>query len=85
MRQRLLWIDYAKGFTIFLVVMYHSFTYLIPKVNGYEMTIMDFASGFLFLFIMPLFFALSGYLHKNVENIDQYKEQIIKQDRKSVV
>ncbi|MCT6850827.1 MAG: acyltransferase family protein, partial [Staphylococcus epidermidis] len=78
MKKRLDWLDYGKGITILMVVIYHGFTYLIPKVSGFEMTLMDFISGFLFLFIMPLFFAFSGYLHNKVNDSIQYKTQIIK-------
>lgn len=50
-RQRIIWIDYAKAIGITLVVFAH-----MPSVFA----------NYIFLFHMPLFFMLSGYLYKPI-------------------
>lgn len=63
--KRIEWIDIAKGQTIFLVVLVHVLegiykTNLFPNLDwGLQWTM----SG-IFLIIMPIFLALSGYLYK---------------------
>ncbi len=52
MRNRIFWIDWAKAFGIMIVVFCH-----IPQFNTIE-------KAWLCSFQMPLFFFLSGYLHK---------------------
>lgn len=49
---RLPWIDWAKAIGIFLVVLGH-----FPGLKG---------QGFIYLFHMPFFFLISGYLYKRV-------------------
>lgn len=59
---RLKWVDFAKGFTILFVVLFH----VIDGINktglygGYE-SISAVLIGLSSLFIMPVFFALSGF------------------------
>ena len=57
--RRTRWIDIAKGLGIFFIVLGHS---LSP----------GFWVSFVFLFHVPLFFFLSGYLHKPQPNLQQY-------------
>ncbi|AVH74852.1 acyltransferase family protein [Weissella koreensis] len=78
--KRIEWIDIAKGQTIFLVVLVHVLegiykTNLFPEAKlGLECSM----SG-IFLIIMPIFLALSGYLYKVPQNrkyfIDQFKKK----------
>lgn len=50
---RIIWVDYYKAIGIFLIVFGHS------MLNNADVT------NFLFLFHVPLFFFISGYLEKN--------------------
>jgi polysaccharide biosynthesis protein PslL len=61
---RHIWIDICKGLGIFFVVLGHSGNVLI--------------SHFLFWFHMPLFFILSGYLHKQSESLNDLFSIILK-------
>jgi len=67
--QRILWIDWAKTIGIMIVVFCH-----VPQYNTLE-------KQFLCTFQMPLFFFLSGYLHKVPNNwktgLKKYWETLI--------
>lgn len=69
MTKRIKWIDFGKGFTIFLVVLGHvlSGIYSHGLYPEYRNQLMVF-SDLIFLIIMPIFFSLSGYLYKNPHN-----------------
>lgn len=56
MKERIVWIDWAKVLGIMIVVYGH-----IPQND-------NFIKSFFFAFQMPLFFMLSGYLHKNLQH-----------------
>lgn len=66
MTKRIKWIDFGKGFTIFLVVLGHvlSGIYSHGLYPTYRDELMIF-SDLIFLIIMPIFFSLSGYLYKS--------------------
>ncbi|HBW87521.1 MAG TPA: acyltransferase, partial [Cyanobacteria bacterium UBA11149] len=59
-RQRLAWVDYAKGFGIFLVVLGHTIRALINSSILEKSTIFKFVDEWIYAFHMPLFFFLSG-------------------------
>ncbi len=65
--KRLAWIDYAKGFTIILVVYHHCYLTLINsgvKVTGWMIN----ANLFVYSFRMPMFFMLSGlFISKSLQ------------------
>lgn len=77
--KRIEWIDIAKGQTIFLVVLVHVLegiykTNLFPEAkSGLEWVM----SG-IFLIIMPIFLALSGYLYKAPQNREYFVKQVKK-------
>ncbi|MDM8304423.1 acyltransferase family protein [Limosilactobacillus vaginalis] len=64
--KRIGWIDFGKGFTIFLVVIAHTFggIYTNNIYSGNLNNVIKVFGESLFLFIMPVFFSLSGYLYK---------------------
>lgn len=71
--KRIEWIDFGRGFTIFLVVVGHVLSgiytnHIYPNSDGLLM----FFGEFIFLFIMPVFFSLSGYFFKAPENMVDY-------------
>ncbi|MCM0583451.1 acyltransferase [Weissella diestrammenae] len=74
---RIQWIDYAKGVTIFFVFFVHVIegiykTQLYPEYYGFLTTIM----GIVFTFVMPIFFALSGYLYHQAANWGDWRRRI---------
>lgn len=71
MKERVWWLDLAKGWTIFFVVVAHTMdgvynTHLFDQYKGISEAVMFLS----FTFIMPVFFALSGYLLKNTRTMD---------------
>lgn len=73
--KRIFWIDFGKGLGIFLVVIAHVLANmsnnLVIKSNTAIMTIHSLMY-LLFLIIMPIFFAMSGYLFKVPTTINEY-------------
>lgn len=63
-RERVDWIDTAKGIAILLVVVGHvgGYTgkYSIPEYQRW----IDYAVWLIYTFHMPLFFCLSGYVYR---------------------
>ncbi|MGN0106113.1 MAG: acyltransferase family protein [Hominilimicola sp.] len=68
-RQRLEWIDIAKGMGIILVVFAHT---LVPQIRESNMAA-KFIWIFIYNFHMPLFFFLSGWLFE--KNLAHYKSR----------
>lgn len=68
------WIDIAKGILIILVVLGHS----IPGPH-YELD--KYKLNYIYLFHMPAFFIISGYLYKPIEKIN-LKGYIIKKTKR---
>lgn len=72
--KRIEWLDFAKGISIFMVVLGHTlrgiYTHnLYLNYDKYLVIIADI----IFLFAMPVFFALSGYLFKPLNSWREYK------------
>ena len=66
--KRIFWIDFGKGFGIFLVVLAHVLANIANNVvlkNDVSTEIIHFIMYVLFLIIMPIFFAMSGYLFRD--------------------
>lgn len=59
-RKRLLWVDYAKGIGIFLVVVGHVLRGLINSSVLQNSDLWEFVDSWIYAFHMPLFFFLSG-------------------------
>ncbi len=77
---RIDWIDWAKGWTILFVVIYHAFK-SVHDANVFargEQQIGEWTIFLLATFIMPVFFALSGLVYKEVKNRDEYGKNMLK-------
>lgn len=61
-KKEIVWLDYARFVGIFLVVLGHSLQ-RIPNWDSIEVIRMSY--DYIYLFHMPLFFVVSGYLFKN--------------------
>ncbi len=63
---RLLWVDYAKGLGIFLVVLGHVLRGLADTAILSTSLLVDYLDQWIYAFHMPLFFFLSGlFLHRS--------------------
>ena len=77
-KKRIMWLDFAKGITVFLVVVVHVVegiykTEMYPQYDVFsEMTM-----GLLFTIVMPIFFALSGYVYQPVQNSQDFLKKIM--------
>ena len=60
LRQRVRWIDFSKAICIYFVVLAHSLSH--TDVNEYTFR------SFITIFVLPLFFFVSGYLYRIKEN-----------------
>lgn len=70
---RIDWVDFGKGFTIFLVVLGHVFLGLYQSnrfVNHNDL--LWLAIQTVYIFHIPVFFALSGYFFKAQESMSSY-------------
>ena len=80
-KKRIVWIDYLKVFACILVVIGHLIQSLQKSsIDNYD-NITSFINWFIYLFHMPLFFAVSGYLYemnKKQFSWKQYKNFVIK-------
>lgn len=76
MNKRIAWIDFAKGFTIFIVLLAHA----LKGANESRFNSIPIKAiiDFLIMFSMPVFFALSGFLYKRINNKCQYFKSIKK-------
>ena len=62
--KRIVWIDYLKTFACILVVIGHLIQSLqMSNIDNYPQ-ITGFINWFIYLFHMPLFFCISGYLYE---------------------
>ncbi len=77
--KRIQWLDFGKGFTIFLVLVGHVFKGMQTSGafevyhNSFQFIIQCF-----YIFHIPIFFALSGYLFKPVKNLQAYPKYVLK-------
>lgn len=80
MSKRIEWIDLAKGWTIFFVVLFHVVGTIHDSnyFKGIPQNISEFIWFLLGIFIMPVFFALSGFLYKKINNWNQFYKMVIK-------
>jgi len=77
--RRISWIDFGKGFTIFFVLVAHCIdelygTKLFTDFNLFSQISLEV----IYTFIMPCFFALSGFLYKTPKNLNDYAKSIYK-------
>jgi putative acetyl transferase len=72
-KSRINWIDFGKGFSIFLVLVGHVLLGLyqsekFPTANN----ILSFLVAQVYIFHIPVFFALSGYFFKPVSDLKEF-------------
>ncbi len=72
-KKRVGWLDYGKGILILSVVLVHTVGSLY-KTGQFPAAMMglEMAQRILFMFVMPVFFAISGYLFKPSTDWRQY-------------
>lgn len=66
-KQRVAWIDFAKGICIFFVVMLHT-THYVEEYRNYQGGWIDYIVAFAKPFRMPDFFLIAGLFFANVVN-----------------
>lgn len=73
MTSRIKWIDYGKGFTIFLVIFGHAILGSLQTQNysGSSVTVLHYLLEIVYSVHIPVFFALSGYLFKPITGLKQ--------------
>lgn len=81
MGKRIVWLDFAKGATIFLVVLGHVLAAIFNNLvveSSLGTIVFKFIMYLVFLAIMPIFFALSGYLYQNTQNFGIYRKMLLR-------
>lgn len=78
-KNRINWIDFGKGFTIFLVLLGHVFLglYESGKFPSYDKVLITITSQ-IYIFHIPVFFALSGFFFRAVEDLKSFKYYALK-------
>lgn len=85
-KNRINWIDFGKGFAIFLVVIGHVFTGLFDSGKfTSDVKWLSIVIAFIYTFHIPVFFALSGYFFKSVENFKEYYYYYYYMKKKTIV
>lgn len=85
MKKRIEWLDFGKGVTISCVLLGHVITAILTNdqinLKQINLGILSYFNYIIFLMIMPVFFAISGFLYKPSRNLNDIK---IKLQRKFV-
>lgn len=69
--KRIEWLDFAKGFTILFVVITHCI-FVNKSGNIQQNNLCQMLVYYINTFIMPLFFAVSGFLYKKIKDVHEY-------------
>lgn len=72
LKKRYDWIDFAKGFTVFLVVLGHVFLGMYESnrfINGKDILLVSTQA--IYIYHIPIFFALSGFLFRRMSTINE--------------
>lgn len=84
--ERIKWIDFGKGFTIFFVLVGHCISNMYVSHDFTEYDILSKAlMTVIFTFIMPCFFALSGFLYNKSDNVKKYISKNIKRAKGLII
>lgn len=70
------WIDYTKAFACVLVVLGHLLQGLNKAHIAWNQEFYQYIDTFIYIFHMPLFMCISGYLYKKTVKINTIKEYI---------
>ena len=73
-KTREVWIDYTKMFACILVVLGHLLQGLNKANIDWNENLYSYINTFIYIFHMPLFMCLSGYLYKRYTKIKEWKE-----------
>lgn len=73
-KDRELWVDYTKMFACILVVVGHLLQGLNKANIQWNASLYNYINTFIYIFHMPLFMCLSGYLYKKYTKINSWKE-----------
>lgn len=77
--KRIEWVDFGKGFTIFLVVVGHVFSGMFQSRSFIESKNLIFIlTQSMYIFHIPVFFLLSGYLFKPLNSWKEFFNEVIK-------
>lgn len=78
-KKRIDWIDFGKGFTVLLVLIGHVFLGMFQSNRFVDSNgILLFIIEQLYIFHIPVFFALSGSLFKPIKDFSQYPKYVFK-------
>lgn len=77
--KRIEWIDFGKGITILFVMLAHVIggVFKTDGFGNYD-SISKISMAIIFTFIMPVFFALSGFLYQSTDDFQVYIKNIVK-------
>lgn len=77
--KRIEWIDFGKGITILFVMIAHVIggVFKTDGFGNYD-SISKISMAIIFTFIMPVFFALSGFLYQSTDDFQVYIKNIVK-------
>lgn len=80
MPKRIRWIDYGKGFAIFLVIIGHVALGSLESQNfdGIDVVILRYILEATYAVHTPVFFALSGYFFKPIGRISMIGSRVLK-------
>lgn len=80
MKKRIQWVDFGKGFFILWVVVAHALKsiYSRPIYSPQTNTFLHFLGNSVFFFIMPTFFALSGFLFQRRSSLLTFMKFVTK-------
>lgn len=72
-KNRINWIDFGKGFTIFLVLLGHVFLglYESGKFPSYDKMLITITAQ-VYIFHIPVFFALSGFFLQTCRKLKKF-------------
>lgn len=73
-KTRELWVDYTKVFACILVVIGHLLQGLNKANIEWNENLYNYINNFIYVFHMPLFMCLSGYLYEKYTKIGSWKE-----------
>ncbi|HGJ1140470.1 TPA: acyltransferase family protein [Streptococcus pneumoniae] len=78
---RINWVDFGKGFAIFLVLVGHVFIGL-SESNKFSIAndVLLFLIAQIYIFHIPVFFALSGYFFRPVSDLKEFWYYAKKED-----
>jgi fucose 4-O-acetylase-like acetyltransferase len=78
LNKRIEWIDFGKVVTMSFVVLVHVINNVYIHSSSGNLNYLENSMVIIFMFIMPVFFAFSGYLYRRPASVSEFKKLIIK-------